>query len=410
MVATLDTTQFGALLKTLYPKDKVSLLGYAENAFFAMVPKMEDFGGDSMKVAVRVGGTQGNANTFATAQANVYSQNQYAFIITRGKMYGVARIDGETLDASVGNEKAFISALTDTMDRCILSVSEDISQALYGNGFGVLAQGDSAYAVGAAAITLASAEDSIKFWPGMVLKLDAAATGASVRAGTVTVSIVDRINGIVTCTGNVTAGIAAAVNSDYIFREGSVANGLKGLAAWIPAGSTRTAQLAASFFSVTRSLEPAMLGGIVYDGSGRSVEEAILKAASLSGRFGAQPKYAFMSFDVYSDLIASLGSKIMFTNGGVKAFDANIYFPAVRIWTPAGVIEAIGDRMCPSNRIYLLNLDEWKLASLGKAPKILNQDGNQMLRIAAEDGIEIRIGLYGQLICSAPGHATVITL
>lgn len=409
MTAILSPTAYAALLKTLYSNDKVSLLGYAENALFAMLPKMEDFGGDGMKIPVRIGGPQGISNTFANAQTNVYAQNQYAFIVTRGKVYGVARVEGETLDATRGNNAAFISALTDSMDRTILSVSEEISQALYGNGFGVLAQGDGAYTISGAEITLKSAEDSIKFWPGMVLKFASGADGATgIRTGSALVSSVDRVNGKVTVSAAINPGtVTAAANTDYLYRDGSLANGIKGLAAWLPAGTTRVAQLAASFFSVTRSADPEMLGGIVYDGTGRSVEEMILKAASLGARFGAKPKYAFMSFDTYSDLTASLGSKIMYTNP--KASDAEVYFPGVKIQTPAGVIEAVGDRMCPSNRIYLLNLDEWKLMSLGKAPKILDHDGNTNLRISDDDGVEIRIGSYLQLACRAPGHQIVIT-
>lgn len=407
MATILNPAGFAALLKTLYSKDKLSLLGYAENALFAMLPKKEDFGGDSLKVPVRIGGPQGISNTFATAQSNVFAQEQYAFYITRGKVYGVARIDGEVLDASQGNEKAFISALTDTMDRTILSVSEEISHALYGDGYGVLGVGDGAYSVAGAVIDLASAEDSLKFWPGMVLKFSAAADGTGLRSGSVVILSVDRINGAITCTGNITTGISAAVNSDYMYREGSNANNIKGLAAWLPAGSGRTAALAASFFQVTRSADPDLLGGIVYNGSGRSVEEAILKAASVGGRFGAKPKYAFMSFDTYSDLIASLGSKIQYTNP--KAFDAEVFFPAVKIWTPAGMIDAVSDRFCPSDRIYLLNLEEWKLNSLGKAPKILDHDGMKSLRISNDDGLEIRVGAYLQLSCNAPGHQIVIT-
>lgn len=403
MASTLNLAAFGALLKTIYSKDKLSLLGYAENALFAMLPKMEDFGGDALKIPVRIGGPQGISNTFATAQANVYAQDQYAFVVTRGKVYGVARVEGETLDASMGNEKAFISALTDSVDRTIISVSEEISQALYGAGYGMLARVISNTGAGLTA-TLYSAEDSLKFWPGMKIKCDNDVDGSSLKANVLTVVSVNRVSGILTFSADFTT---VGANDDYLFREGSVNNGVKGLGAWLPAGATRTAQLAAAFYGVTRSADPDLLGGIVYDGTGRSVEEMILKGASLGARFGAKPKVAFMSFETYSDLIASLGSKIMYTNP--KSYDAEVYFPGVKVWTPAGVIECIGDRFCPSDRIYLLNLDEWKLNSLGKAPKILAHDGNQSLRIAAEDGIELRVGAYLQLSCSAPGHQIVVT-
>jgi hypothetical protein len=51
----------------------------------------------------------------------------------------------------------------------------------------------------------------------------------------------------------------------------------------------------------------------------------------------------------------------------------------------------------------MLQMDVWKLYSLGAAPKLLNQDGNRVLRQSDEDGVEIRTGYYAQLGCRAPG-------
>jgi hypothetical protein len=50
-------------------------------------------------------------------------------------------------------------------------------------------------------------------------------------------------------------------------------------------------------------------------------------------------------------------------------------------------------------------MDCWKLRSLGKAPHILTygMEGLEGLRVGNADALEIRIGLYGNLICNAPG-------
>jgi hypothetical protein len=51
----------------------------------------------------------------------------------------------------------------------------------------------------------------------------------------------------------------------------------------------------------------------------------------------------------------------------------------------------------------MLQLDVWKLYSLGKAPRILDADGLKMLRESSADAVEVRAGYYAQLGCRAPG-------
>jgi hypothetical protein len=53
-----------------------------------------------------------------------------------------------------------------------------------------------------------------------------------------------------------------------------------------------------------------------------------------------------------------------------------------------------------------------KLRSLGKVPHILTygMEGLEGLRVGNADALEIRIGYYGNLICSAPGWNMVIQL
>lgn len=57
-------------------------------------------------------------------------------------------------------------------------------------------------------------------------------------------------------------------------------------------------------------------------------------------------------------------------------------------------------------------MNTWKLRSLGKVPHILTygMEGLEGLRVGNADALEIRIGYYGQLICSAPGFNMVVTL
>ena len=58
----------------------------------------------------------------------------------------------------------------------------------------------------------------------------------------------------------------------------------------------------------------------------------------------------------------------------------------------------------------MLQMDTWKLYSLGKAPKILDHDSLKMLRESSSDAVEVRVGYYAQLGCKCPGYNVNIKL
>jgi hypothetical protein len=58
----------------------------------------------------------------------------------------------------------------------------------------------------------------------------------------------------------------------------------------------------------------------------------------------------------------------------------------------------------------MLQLDMWKLYSLGKAPKILDADGLKMLRESDADAVQVRVGYYAQVGCRAPGFNATVKL
>jgi hypothetical protein len=152
------------------------------------------------------------------------------------------------------------------------------------------------------------------------------------------------------------------------------------------------------------------LGGVRFDGSSESIEEALIDGSSLVAREGGMPDMCFMSFASYSALEKSLGAKVQYVD--VKHEEADIAFAGIRIHAPYGPITVVPDRNCPPQTAYLLQMDVWKLRSLGRAPHILTYglEGLEGLRVGSADALEIRIGYYANLICSAPGWNCVIQL
>jgi hypothetical protein len=179
---------------------------------------------------------------------------------------------------------------------------------------------------------------------------------------------------------------------------------VSGLAAWLPATAPTSGD---NFFSVDRSKDVTRLAGIRFDGSALPIEEALVAAASRVAREGGKPDHAMLNYSKYSDLEKALGSKVQYVD--LKA-TAEVGFRGMLINGPRGPIKVVPDQNCPANRCYMLQMDVWKLYSLGKAPKILDADGLKMLRETGADAVEVRVGYYAQIGCRAPGWNATIAL
>lgn len=393
---SLDMTSFASALKVHYTSDRVENMVYQDNPLLALIPKYEQFGGKNLPIPILYGNPQGRSATFATAQANKTNSLLKDFTLTRAKDYSIASIDNETLEASKGNANAFMEAATTEIDGAIHSAARSLAVAMYGTGSGAVGQISSGSTVSTDTITLADLEQISNIEKGMTLVTSSTNGGGSVRSGTVVVLGVDRDAGTIQATVAWNSGISAVATSDFIFVQGDYDAKVKGLLAWLPS----TAPTSTAFFGVDRSVDASRLGGIRFDGSAMPIEEALTKAASRSAREGAKPGYCFMNYGNYANLEVALGSKVQYIDMKVNP---EIAFRGIVINGPRGPIKVVPDQNCPSDRAFMLQMDVWKLYSLGKAPKILDTDGLKMLRDSSSDSVEVRVGYYAQVGCRAPG-------
>lgn len=398
----LDVSTFDAALKQHYTSDRVENMVYKDNALTALIPKMTEFGGKNLPIPIIYGNPQNRSATFSTAIAQTSNSQINDFVLTRNSDYSIASISSEVLEASKGNSNAFMEAATTEIDGAIQSATRSLSIALYGSGSGSLGQvANSSFAT--AALQLSNPEDVTNFEVSMVLQVSATDGGGTVRAGTLTVVGVNRDTGVVTMSGNLSAGIAAIAQNDFIFAQGDYDLKVRGLRAWLP----NSAPSATPFFGVDRTADVTRLGGIRFDGSAMPIEEALIAAASRVAREGGRPDHCFMNYSKYADLEKALGSKVQYVD--LKA-NAEIGFRGILINGPRGPIKVIPDQNCPSDRCFMLQLDVWKLYSLGKAPKILDADGMKMLRETSADAVQVRVGYYAQMGCRAPGFNANVQL
>ena len=395
-MAALDMTSFASGLKQIYTEEKVENMTYEDNPLLAMVSKSENFGGKNKVIPVIFSNPQGRSADFATAKANKTASKIKEFTITRAKDYALASIDNETMEASQGNSNAFMEAFTSEMDGAIHSCARSLAIALYGSGTGRIGRVNSSGPSGSV-ITLATLEDITNFEVGQTLNFSTADGGGAVISEAPTVTNLDRNAGTVTLSSptNVLA-------NHYIFIDGDYDAKIKGLQAWLPGSSVTSA----SFFGMDRSVDKSRLAGLGVSGSGKPIEEVLIDAASALAREGAKATHVFMAYSKYAELEKSLGSKVQYVD--IKA-KADIAFRGISLNSPRGVMQIIPDQNCPADKAFMLQLNTWKLHSLGKAPKILNLDGLKMLREDQADAVELRVGYYAQLSCSAPGYNCVIS-
>ena len=407
-MTALNMDTFEAALKVHYTDLRVKNLVYRNNPFLAAVPKYEYFGGKNLPIPVQFGVPQGRSATFSDANNNQTPGNYTDYVLTRVKNYAIASIANETLEASVGNANAFMEAAASEIDGALRSLTQDLAGNLYRNQTGVRGVVDSLPALDT--VQLENPTNVTEFEVGMEIVFSANAQGIPLSAGPFGIIAVDRDLGTV----QFDAPVAPAAANDFMFQlgdtEGAGVAGPKkaaGLDAWLPAAAPTAAD--PDFFGVARWRDPSRLGGQRYDGSSETIEEAIIGAGSQLFREGGRPDMVFMNPMNYSELIKSLGSKVVYDV--VRSSDvAEVFFDSVRVYTPSGQVSVIADPNCPTGVAYMLQMDTWKLYSLGMAPKILMTDGLRFLRTNDADSVTVRCGYYLQLGSSAPGWNSRILL
>ncbi len=285
----------------------------------------------------------------------------------------------------------------------------DTAILLWGSGIGNI--GTSTALSGA---TLTFSTDDVKhFEKNMQIELAAtpAATTSTPRAGYITVSAVNRTTGVVTFTGNITAGIPAAVSGDIAYRRGNCNAVVTGVQGWIPASDPTST----SFFGCDRSVDTLRMGGIRTTATGLSPRAAAMKAAKEVFENGGNPTHYYLNPADYLNLqmeLSSAGNLQVIKEPGapIGKYVVGIPFEGISFMGPTGQIKVVPDINAPVSYGHMLQLDTWTLGTMGDAPYFDMEDGNRILRETDADAFEGRIVGDFQLWCEAPGKNARVAL
>ena len=391
-------------LKQYYIDKKPMDVAYGDHPFLQMVPKQTRFRGKNMPLPILYSRPQGRSATFATAQSNATSSSLGEFLLTRVKNYAVVTVDGETIEASRGNEYSFLEALTTETDMGLKTLGDTLSRQMFRSQSGAIGVVGATPAANTN-LDLATDADSLSFEVGMkVIFTDATDTGSTRDSSkALTVAAVNRMaaSNQITLTANLNS-VTGVASGDFIVPEGDLVTPgtylcMAGLQDWIPA----SAPGATAFFGQDRTADTTRLGGQrqAFD---TSIKQTILEAAMTVGREGGKPDVCFLSYADWATLELSLDAQV---SGARQPGPAqNFGFRTLQVIGPHGPIDVVPDKDCPTGSGYLLQLDTWALYSMGDAVQILSHDGQRMLRQNGYDGVEIRMGGYYQMGCRAPGY------
>lgn len=426
-----------AVLKELYidNQDYMKDMVYQENPWFAMIPKNEDpdgFQGKYIPVPIQYSVPQGRSHTFANAQGNQTPNAYSSFFVYVIQDYQLVTITNLLIEQTKSKAGAFVDEMKREMDGGIRSLSNNVAFELFGSG--TATRGITSGALVSAGgtlydITLANAQAIVNFEVGMTLQASATDGGAIIPTGTPLVPDLGTITAVNRNTGVIRVNVAQGApqtdwaTGSFLSVQGDVppaggsgsgplgATGsylaLSGLAAWVPATDPASND---SFWGVNRSADPTRLGGLRFDASSYTIEEGITNALSLANREGAKPDLCIMDFNSFAGLVNQLGAKVQYVE--VKHDEVDVAFEGVRFHSSYGYITVLADRSCPPLTAYILTQNTWKLRSLGKVPHVLTYgiEGLEGLRVGNADALEVRMGYYGNCICSGPGFNMYVKL
>lgn len=417
MAIGITATNLSNALKVLYRGQKLDEVVFGSSARPLMnnLKKMEEFSGSTYPLPVYYEDAAGGRSAaFSNAQTNNSGMQIGKFDIDVVANHQVVQISTEALLRSRNSKGSFLAHQKMRVDTALNNLANDVERGLFRDGTGVIGRvNNGAGELAQTGLELITPTDAKNFHIGGVVKVAASATGA-LRAGSLTVAAVDFEAALgedqVTMTANLSTGIAAIAQNDYIFYDGDGQNGgstplkISGTDAWFP----ETAPGATLFFGQNRSLHKTRLGGCRQPGSLSDIAKAIIDACAHMGSVALADgsMKAFMSYTTWALLADQVRRDVL--RKPAKGTTAGYQY--ISVYGSSGEVHCIPSPFCQENVIWLLNMDTLELVSMGKCVRINDDDGLMARALGSDTGLEIRADSHAQFASKAPGKSCRIAL
>lgn len=287
-----------------------------------------------------------------------------------------------------GGAEMFLKQTANIVDAAKAEVMNAMGRNVYRASAGVFSQVSSGTS---SPITVDFPQDLYEIEVGMIIAASANADMSSPRSGTGTITAVDKDAGTITYSGTITS---LAVD-DYLAVSGqtAVASGLLG---WSPS----SAPSATTFFGVDRTTSPYLAGRRI-NASQMAPEEVWAKINAEITGMAERPDVFFCNPVDLANFEVGISGQRQITG---RKYDFG--FDALTVYGR----DLVADPDCPRGYAFGVPLDTWKVYSLGPAPKVLDVDGNVLLRISNADDYEARVGARFQFGTKAPYALITATL
>jgi hypothetical protein len=383
MATSLTLSDIEVALREGYEDTGLDLLA-KEHPLLGMIDSKTDFNEKKTRIPIKYGNPQGASPTFATAQTNAYAAKADAFELTRKNIYQVANIDGELIEqAAAGKGEEFLEEICGILDSSMVEVTKRIALSAYRSGGGAIGTVGSGTS---SPITMANIEEVDALEIGMVIVANDTNDATTPRSGSGVITAINYDTGVVTYTGTITS---LAVG-DYIAIQGFQGAGADGLEGWCP----ESAPGATEFYGVDRSTN-SRLGGTRMDCSTMTPEEVFARANARGARLVKKPDVWMVHPTDLANMEINLASQKTVVDS--RSYDFG--FEALMAYGA----KVVPDSDCQRGVMWGVPLDHFGVKSLGALPKILNADGNNLLRAASSDAYEGRVGGRYNFWSDAPG-------
>lgn len=405
---TLNRTKFLAYMRERWVGPDSIMLAILQNSpVLGLMPKDESMGGRFMRLPIIHTGAQGRSATYATAKTNAVGSDSVAFEVQYVNNFQIAKLEGDIVDDTKGDENALAEAIDTEMDATIANLKKDLNMGLFGNVGGARGRIGSITTGIAGAncrIVLLNIYDAKFFERGMLLTAsanDGTAVGHALldSGDTITITGVDAAKGYLEFASDVTAAITGIAANNYLFGAGDFKLKISGFRGWIPTTDPVSGD---SFHGVDRTVQVQRLSGIRTDQSGLPLEDGIVQHCAVMGLYDAHPDCVVMNPVRFAALVRSLGADRANRLSSIKGDDARVSYKSVKVATPHGDIDVVTDSGCHVDESLYLTLSTWKLGSVGKLVHVVDDD-ELMIRRGTGDDWAIDVKSRANLGCKNPG-------
>lgn len=404
MVASANDTSFLPFFKRQYPKG-FAFTGYKKSKMLALMATDKKFGGEGKHYTVSTAPTNGGSADYQKAYSNQGGSKSERFFLQHRTEYQVARIKGSTIAKSMGDANALKSAVTEEFDKANYAFGRAMAARVWGAGGGMLGRCASTTVLSSAVIQLTDLSQVARFEAGMWVQFATDDGTGTSPSGVLDSGRQLQILKIAASTGQLTMSanlntVSGATTTMYLFRSGDYGIAMTGIPGWAPVTAPTGGD---SFFGVNRSNHEFRLAGYRKTGNGGSKEATLLDACAEGQAHGAYgTKCALNPLD-YNSLVKEVGSDRVVD---VETKIPNLGFRGLELETAVGTVTCMSEVDVPKGFFWILDPDQYELATAGDCPRLLDFDGlGKLVRVQGEDAYQIDIGAYGNIGCKDPSNS-----